>query len=59
MTVFRIGIRQSCLRGVVLSTLFKGARSYYGAHAMLVAMYQYLENYSSYEYAACYTIACI
>ncbi len=42
-----------------LGVKFKGARSYYGARAMLVAMYQYLENYSSYEHAACYTIVCI
>ncbi len=26
----------------------KGARSYYGVRAMLIAMYQYLGNYSSY-----------
>ncbi len=42
-----------------VSLRLKGARSYYGARAMLVAMCQYLENYSSYEHAACYTIVCI
>ncbi len=34
------------------------APSYYGARAMLVAMYQYLQNYSSYEHATSYTRAC-
>ncbi len=36
----------------------KGARAYYGTRAILVAMYQYLQNYSSYEHAACYTRVC-
>ncbi len=56
-----VNVEVSCMVNLIMylyKYIFKGARTYYGARAMLVAMYQYLQNHSSYEHAASYTRVC-